>query len=444
MTETLTPQAARAIAEEAFIYAYPIVHGYRAIHWLGVRKGGFNRLDHYRHIIDPADDLNKEVQINLDTLYTLVPFDMRREPLVLTVPAFPDRYFSVQFSDFYMHNYAWLGTRTTGQGGGRYLLAGPDWSGETPDGVDAVIPCDTAISYFIIRILCRGKDDEPAVNAIQDQFKLEPLSAFLGVEAPPPAPDPAWMWPSKTMFSSIDIYSYFNYLLRFLEPREDERDLFVDFARIHIGWGKNFDIEAFAPPVQQAIRDGAQAAFDRIRARAASPGKVVNGWYLVPRIRGDRDLLSGSSEKRFTRAVQARVGIYGTDLEECVYLPTEHEADGSVIDASVADYVLTLEPPIPVSGFWSVTVYAADTQFLVPNAIDRYALGDRDPLIVDPDGKIRIHLQHGAPLADRMANWLPVPACPLLIVLRLYIPFRDVVEGRYIPAPVIRTRVLAA
>ncbi|MDF8331989.1 DUF1254 domain-containing protein [Novosphingobium cyanobacteriorum] len=438
MTETLTPEAARAIAEEAFVYAYPIVHGYRAIHWLGVRKGGFNRLDHYRHIIDPADDLNKEVQINLDTLYTLVPFDMRREPLVLTVPAFPDRYFSVQFSDFYMHNYAWLGTRTTGQGGGRYLLAGPGWNGEKPEGIDAMIPCDTEISYFIIRILCRGKADEPAVNAIQDGFRLEPLSTFLGTTPPAEAPDPEWMWPSKTMFNSTDIYSYFNYLLRFLEPREDERELFAEFARINLGWGKHFALEDFAPDIQQAIREGATAAFERICAAAASPGKMVDGWYLVPRIRGNRELLSGTAEKRFTRAVQARVGIYGTDLEECVYIPSEHEADGSRVDPSTGDYILTLKPPVPATGFWSITAYAADTQFLVPNELGRYALGDRDPLIIDPDGLIRIHLQQTAPKAERMANWLPVPGCPLLIVLRLYIPSAEVVAGNYVPPPIVK------
>ncbi len=438
MTDALTPAFAKSIAEEAFIYAYPIVHGYRALHWLGVRKGGFNRLDHYRRIIDPADDLNKEVQINLDTLYTLVPFDTRREPLVLTIPAIADRYFSVQFSDFYMHNYAWLGTRTTGQKGGRYLLAGPSWDGIAPEGIDAVVACDTDISYFIIRILCRGKDDEKAVNAIQDEFRLEPLSALLNLDPPPEAPDPEWLWPSKTMFNSIDIYTYFNYLLRFLEPRDDERDLFAEFARINIGWGRTFAIEAFAPEIQQAIHHGAQAAFDRICSAAANPGRISNGWYLVPRIRGNRALLSGTAEKRFTRAVQARVGIYGTDLDECVYFPAEHDADGSIIDASVGDYTLTLEIPVPVSGFWSVTAYAADTQLLVPNDLGRYALGDRDPLIVDPDGKIRIHLQRQSPSPERETNWLPVPACPLLVVLRMYIPSVDVVAGRYVPEPIVR------
>ena len=440
MSSALTPNEARDIAEEAFIYAYSIVHGYRALHWLGVRKGGFNKLEHYRHIIEPTDDLNKEVQINLDTIYTLVPFDTRREPLVLTVPAFPDRYFSVQFSDLYMHNYAWLGTRTTGQDGGVYLLAGPNWQADTPPGIDAVIPCETDISYFVIRILCRSKADEPEVNAIQDRFKLEPLSEYLGAEPPPPAPDPEWKWPSKTMFNSIDIYDYFNFLLKFFEGRDDEQEMFERFSRIGIGANRKFDAGAFGAEIEKAIEQGAADAYAGIRKHARSPGTLNNGWFVVPRIRGDRELLSGSPEAYFRRAVQAMFGIYGVDLEECVYLPSEHDENGHKIDPSKGDYVVTLPAEMPVKAFWSVTVYEAQNQFLVANELGRYALGDRSGLIVDADGKVRIHLQHRPPSQERMANWLPSPAEPLLVVLRMYIPTDDVIEARWIPEPIRKVR----
>ncbi|KHK89184.1 DUF1254 domain-containing protein [Novosphingobium malaysiense] len=436
----LTPAEAREIAKEAFIYAYSIVHGYRALHWLGVRKGGFNKLEHYRHIIEPTDDLNKEVQINLDTLYTLVPFDTRREPLVFTVPAFPDRYFSVQFSDLYMHNYAWLGTRTSGQGGGTYLLAGPHWQGETPPGIDAVIPCETDISYFVIRILCRGKVDEPAVNAIQDRFKLQPLSEFLGTEAPPPAPDPEWKWPSKTMFKSVDIYDYFAFLLKFFELREDEQPLFDRFARIGIVPGQPFDPDAFGPEIRKVLEQTAAETFQQLMVDARAPGTLKNGWFVVPRIRGDRNLLSGSPEAYYKRAVQAAFGIYGVDLEECVYFPSEHDENGDKVDPSKGDYVVTLPAQMPVEGFWSITVYEAKNQFLVPNELGRYALGDRSNLIVDEDGKVRIHLQHRPPVPERMANWLPCPEEPLLVVLRMYIPAQDVIEAKWIPEPIRKVR----
>lgn len=70
---------------------------------------------------------------NADTPYCVVGADLRAEPLVLTVPSIdPERYYSIQLIDAYTHNFEYVGTRTTGNGAGKYLLAGPDWAGQAP------------------------------------------------------------------------------------------------------------------------------------------------------------------------------------------------------------------------------------------------------------------------------------------------------------------------
>jgi len=435
----LTPDEARHIADEAFVYAYPMVHGYRALHWLGIRKGGFNRLDHYRHIIDPTDDLNMEVQINLDTLYTLVPVDLRAEPLVLTVPPI-DRYYSIQFSDLYMHNYFWVGTRTTGSGSGNYLITGPDWSGDLPEGITDLIYTETWVTYFIIRTVVNGPEDEPAVNAIQDGFTLQPLSRFQGREEAP-ITDPGWPWPSREMLLGLPTYPYLNFLLTLAPPRDDEVELMQEFARIGIGPGLEFDIEQFPAEIQQAIEEGAHDALKRITAKKDDVSHRENGWWVVPRIRGNKELLSGSPEKRFTRAVQAMFGIYGTDQEECTYFPARFDADDQRIDGGKYDYRLHFPVPPPVEGFWSVTAYDTATEFLVPNDLGRYALGDRSDLIVDEDGGITLYLQHDPPPEELIPNWLPIPTIEVLIVLRMYYPDPSAyTEGGYVPPGIERVR----
>lgn len=436
---TLTPEEARGIAQEAYIYAYSIVHGYRALHWLGVRKGGFNKLGHYRKIVDPSDDLNMEVQINLDTLYSQTPLDLRAEPLVLTVPDFDgDRYFSFQFSDFYMHNFAYIGTRTTGQGGGSYLIAGPDWEGEIPSRLTGVIRSETNILYSLLRILCRDKADEPDVNALQDRFKLEPLSAYL--DRPPALPIQwEWKWPSRTMLLGTEIFSYFNFLLQLIDQRESERDLFKRFAGIGIEAGKEYDISHLPLAVQSAILKGAEEAHDRLKDACKNIGTLVNGWAIVPRIRGNSDLLSGCPENYFKRAVQAMFGIYGVDLEECVYLPSEQDSQGEILDASKHNYVLHLPRQPPCRGFWSLTAYDRSTQFLVRNEIERYAISNRTQgVAINPDGSMTLYLQHNAPQADKRSNWLPVPAKELFMVLRLYIPDQEAIDAVYVPPPIER------
>ena len=76
---------------------------------------------------------------NSDTPYSLVGMDLRPEPMVLTVPPIEkERYFSIQLIDAYTLNFGYIGSRTTGNDGGSFLVAGPRWSGETPKGVKKV------------------------------------------------------------------------------------------------------------------------------------------------------------------------------------------------------------------------------------------------------------------------------------------------------------------
>lgn len=237
------------------------------------------------------------------------------------------------------------------------------------------------------------------------------------------------MWPSKTMLTGVPAFAYFSFLLRFINIRVDEREMFGRFARIGIEAGRPFDLEQSTNEIQRAITEGALAAHHRIKHRCQNLGPRVNGWTIVPRIRGNRDLLSGSPEKLFTRAVQAMFGIYGVDLEECVYLPAEYDASGDVLDGSKHNYIFHLREPPPCRGFWSLTVYDGDTQFLVRNAI-----GDRTKgLKYGEDGSLTLYLQHEAPVEEHRCNWLPAPAARLFVMLRMYIPEQDAIDARYVP-----------
>src|SRR5690606_34089653 len=126
---------------------------------------------------------------NSDTPYSFVGADLRAEPLVLTVPPVQqDRYYSLQFVDGYTYNFAYVGSRTTGNGGGRYLLAGPGWQGEKPEGIDEVIRSDTELAFVLYRTQLFGPSDIEEVRKIQAGYQAAPLSVYLNRPPPPPAP----------------------------------------------------------------------------------------------------------------------------------------------------------------------------------------------------------------------------------------------------------------
>ena len=123
---------------------------------------------------------------NSDTPYSFLWMDLRTEPLVVTMPKIEKgRYYTGQMVDLYTFNFAYLGTRTYGNDGGTYLVAGPGWNGETPKGIKVVIHCETEFAYILFRTQLFSPADMVNVAAIQKGYTVQPLSKFLGQSAFP-------------------------------------------------------------------------------------------------------------------------------------------------------------------------------------------------------------------------------------------------------------------
>ena len=148
--QSITPDEARAIAKEAYIYGFPMVDNYRIQYAYFVDtknpeyKAPWNQIINIPRVYTPDD---KAIQTpNSDTPYSMVGMDLRAEPMVLTVPPIEkERYFSIQLIDAYTFNFAYIGSRATGNDGGSFLIAGPGWKGETPKGVKKVIRSETEL-----------------------------------------------------------------------------------------------------------------------------------------------------------------------------------------------------------------------------------------------------------------------------------------------------------
>ena len=119
----------------------------------------------------------------------MVGMDLRAEPMVLTVPPIAkDRYYSIQLIDAYTFNFAYIGSRATGNDGGSFLIAGPDWKGEAPKGVKEVIRSETELVLATYRTQLFNPGDLDNVKKVQAGYKAQTLSAFLGTAAPKAAP----------------------------------------------------------------------------------------------------------------------------------------------------------------------------------------------------------------------------------------------------------------
>jgi len=184
----LNPKEATQIAKEAYIYGFPLVLNYKTMYSYSIDKkspeykGDFNQLACVARVYTPED--KAIVTPNSDTPYCMTWVDMRAEPVVFTIPEIEkERFYEVQLIDLYTHNAAYISTVATGNVPGQYLLTGPDWNGEIPEGITKVIPFETQFLFSIHRTQLFNPGDIDNVKKIQEAYRVEPLSAFLETKA---------------------------------------------------------------------------------------------------------------------------------------------------------------------------------------------------------------------------------------------------------------------
>jgi len=436
------------IATDAYIYGFPLVMNYATMYEYFIDKSApqykcpFNVLYNTARVYTPAD--TTIVTPNSDTPYSFVGMDLRAEPIVLCVPPIEkSRYFSVQLVDMYTFNYGYMGSRTTGNAGGCFMIAGPGWKGATPPGISKVFQCETDFSTAIIRTQLFNAADIENVKKVQAGYKSQPLSTFLNSAAPPAAP--AINWPKITEESMAqNPFEYLAFLLQFCPPTgpaEVEKPLRARFAAIGIDAGKPFDPSKFPPDQKQALIAGTKNGFEKIRADTATFGKEENGWRVTTDAFGDRAMLKGNW---LTRAGAAMAGIYGNDAAEALYPMLAKDSEGNKPDCAANRYTLTFpkDQLPPANAFWSVTMYDGKTQLLVANPLNRYLINS--PMLPDlktnADGSLTIYIQKESPGKDKESNWLPAPGGPIYLVMRLYWPKPAALDGAWKPPAVVRAR----
>jgi len=418
----------------AYTYAYPMIAAYKAMYQFNIDKsntqykGPFNTVLSSAKVFTPKD--TAIVTPNSDTPYSMLQADLRAEPVVFCVPDIgKNRYYSVQLTDMYTFNYGYVGSRTTDNVAGCYMVTGPGWVGPTPKGILKVFASETQFSLLLYRTQLYGPDDINYVKKIQAGYTVEPLSSYAHTPPPPPAP-PINFPPFTEDAFKQQFPAFLNFLLQFCPEVPQEAAVRLRFNTIGIGAGEPFDYNKLTDVQKReldlAIKDG----YDAIVKQRDNIGRNINGW-IVGSAFGDRDFYHGDF---LLRAAAALAGVYGNDADEAMYPMTKTDSIGEPLDGSKHNYTLTFGANNlpPVNAFWSVTMYDGKTQLLVENPINRYLINSPmlSNLKKNDDGSMTIYIQKEAPAADKKSNWLPAPNSPIYLVMRLYWP-------RKVPPPSI-------
>ncbi|MDD5333606.1 MAG: DUF1254 domain-containing protein [Rhodoferax sp.] len=417
------------LGAEAYIYGYPLVVMDVTRTNAVSTQGPENQLHRVRQF--PEAGFKEVVRPNADTLYTSAFIDMAKGPWVFEMGANDQRYEVMPFMDAWTNVFAAPGTRTLGAAGGRLLLVGPGWQGQTPAGL-TLLRSPTQMVWLIGRTQTNGVADYPLVHRLQDGIKLRALTAWQadpgGAEKISTSWQPAAVKPPPPVqqMQAMSAQAFFNRLARLLvanPPAAADGPMLVKLSRIGIAPGQP---PHWSPLERWSVGLGRWIADFTVAKELNKTRDLVRGWQTPPAMLGNYGTFYN------TRAVVAMVGLGANLPADAVYPNARFDGTGQALDGRHR-YRLHFkagELP-PVHAFWSITAYGAD-DFFLDNAIHRYALGDRDPLHYNADGSLDLLVQATPPDGDQKNNWLPVKqGQPFLLNARLYWPKTPALNGQW-------------
>lgn len=446
------------IATLAYIWGYPLISMERSFNWFtnpvsggGAAHGPANHLNCNKELLTSND--TDVVLPNADTLYCVSWMDLSKEPMVLKVPAIPDRYYTFEFLDAYTNVFDYVGTRATGSEGGTYLIASPEWHGEVPEGM-IKIWSPTDLTWILQRTLLKGSDDISNVHALQDQMSVNPLSVYVSTNSTSTTPsstanssttsesytatntsfvpadhiqNPVSPKPPFIPTTGIKIFDEIGTAMTGNSLNPPQPALVEKFASIGIGVGKTPSIQAndtIKAALKTAITEGERLISDQV----PNLGSIDNGWRITSTGVYGTDYLF--------RAAVAKLGLGANIGQEAIYPPAFTDSQGMPLSGNNS-YVIHFEPNQlpPVDGFWSVSMYGEDSYF-VDNPINRYHVSPYNGIQNNTDGSLDLYIQNTNPGPDKESNWLPSPTDAFKLTMRLYLPGQPVLDGSW-PLPSI-------
>jgi hypothetical protein len=429
----LTADEARAIAKEAYIFNYSMVMMYRTMYVQSIDStsksygGGFGKWLHLGTSSPKDTDI---VSPNNDSPYSYAWVDTRAEPWVLTMPKIEaSRFYTSQWDDLWGFVLGNAGSVDDGNDGVNVLLASPKWQGELPKGVKRVIQGDTDFLGTLTRTQLFEPKDLPNVKKIQQEYKLQPLSAYLGEAAPAAAPAVDWKPWKEGAEKTDEFWAYTNFLLQYAVPSSQDKPVQDRMAKIGVAAGKAWDSTVMGKDIQDAIAAGLQDGLDELK-KGSTTFKDPS---LFFRSRKDFD------KDYYNRALGVFVGLFGNVKKISVYFAAPKDDKGELTDGSKHNYSVTFtaDQIPPAKNFWSWTMYKLPQRWLVDNPIDRYSIGSATPgLKTAADGSITLYFQAKSPGKDKESNWLPAPEGPFWPVLRTYGPGEAILNGTWKVPPV--------
>jgi hypothetical protein len=414
-------QLSEADIENLVERSYQYVAMYNVNNKFAAKQGGWNTCDPDTELKDHT--LREIARPNNDTLYLSCLIDLRKDPVILEIPAFDSKYVSLMVTGYDHYVNIPMSTRL---GDFRepekmllYSARTEGYDGEPVEGVDRIFEATGDFVSAVFRIMPHANDPE-RFKKIADQMKSLKLVTLSECEGgkPKPIEDVAFPPVGKTdadVFENnlLEVMQFVFNHTTFDPDNEMDQAVLAAYKPLGIEPGRSWAASHAAKIDGKQIRQAAE----RIQRKWLTNTTVLDD--LRPRVFQPK----GETDLEAVVAVSV-VGPIGIPQEEAVY-PQVTTADGAQMNA-MHDYVIrmTKEELPPAGPFWSLTLYDLDQGFFIPNDRKKYSVGENAGMKLNEDGGIEIYIAAEKPEGVPEENWLPIERRDLDLSpqLRVYVP----------------------
>jgi hypothetical protein len=444
----MTKAYVQMVGRMAYLWGWPLVYVYNQRRELtkvpepvllngALPVAPMNQITMLTGYISPAEVFIGDP--NQDVVYGVGFLSLEKEPVVVQVPDYGDRFWTIPVYDARTDQIDELGQQY-GTKPGFYMIVGPNWKGDTPSGISGVVRSSTAYATAMPRIFMNDTpEDHAAIQPALNQTLMYMLSQFDGkMKTKDWSKVPSFPVPktkNKPEYSTtappwVDPATFFDELptvMKQVPPMPGEEALYNWISSV-------LDAAAKDPEVMKTLRETAFAADKELIApmmRWRYNGQPAGNGWTSPANNG----AFGTDYIHRTGAVKA--DPYDNKRNETMYFYTDTDTQSQQLVGKSSYAVTFLKDQLPpVKGFWSLTMYNPE-HFFYPNALKRYALGTKNKsLKYNPDGSLTIYLGSKSPGKDKETNWLPAPNGEFSIWLRTYWPDKAILDGTWKP-PVV-------
>jgi len=444
----ITEPYARMVAREAYFWAWPMMNVYnRRLTFAQLPEPGLiggvvpagpvNTMAMLSDYVDPSE--RAVACPNQDVVYGIAILAMDVEPVVIQVPDLGDRFWVYQVVDLRTDSFADLG-KMYGTKPGFYLLAGPGWNGQVPQGITKVFRSKTNTGVVIPRVFqSDDPEDKKVARAATQGVDLYPLSKFDGKAKTrdwstlPKFPQPAggaaetrWVFPEKFVDQLPAV-------LKDAPPLPGEEARYAELLAVVAAAEKD-------PALKRAMTDEAAKA----ETDLVVPLFQFRNWGL-PLSHNWTTQNNGAEfgTDYFTRTAVGKSNIFVNRPNETKYFYQDLDDAGGRLNGRNKYTVTFAKDAMPaVKGFWSLTMYNKE-HFFEPNPIQRYSVGTKNKdLKTADDGSLTIYVQSDEPKDPvQRANWLPAPkGADFSLYVRSYWPEEAITSGKWTPPAVQKTQ----